>query len=118
VYGLPPDSRIEDAITAAGGFRTGADTPRVNLAARVHDEQEIFVPTVGEAAPALASNAVNINSASATQIRQELNIPSALATRIVAYRRQHGPFKTVDDLRLVPVPDDQISRIRSRVTVG
>ncbi|HEY8693023.1 MAG TPA: ComEA family DNA-binding protein [Chloroflexota bacterium] len=118
VYGLPPDSRIEDAVTAAGGFVPGADMPRVNLAARVRDEEEIFVPKVGEPAANLTVKAVNVNTASATQLRDGLGIPSALATRIVAYRRQHGPFRTVDDLRLVPVPDDQLSRIRAQVTAG
>jgi competence protein ComEA len=118
VYGLTPDSRVEDAIAAAGGFLAGADTPRVNLAARLRDEQEIFVPKVGESVPNLPSGAVNVNSASAAQLREGLGISSTLASRIVAYRRQHGPFKTVDDLRLVPVPDDQLTRIRSQVTTG
>ncbi len=113
VYGLLPESRVEDAIAAAGGFVQGADMPRVNLAARVRDEQEIYVPLVGEAMPALAAKAVNINSASASQLRDGLGITSTLANRIVAYRRQHGPFKSVDDLRLVPVPDPDLSRIRS-----
>ena len=118
VYALAPDSRVEDAVAAAGGFLPGADMPRVNLAARVRDEEEIFVPKVGEAEPNLTAKSVNINSASAAQLRDALAIPAALATRIVSYRRQHGPFRTVDDLRLVPVPDDQLNRIRSRITAG
>jgi competence protein ComEA len=118
VYGLAPDSRIEDAITAAGGFTPGADTPRVNLAARLRDEQEIFVPKIGEAVPVLTSNAVNINTASATQLREALNISSTLASRIVSYRRQHGPFRTIEDLKQVPVPDDQLNRIRPQITAG
>lgn len=118
VYGLSPDSRVEDAVAAAGGFLPGADMPRVNLAARVHDEEEIFVPKVGEALPSLMSKAININTASAAQLRDALSIPSTLASRIVAYRRQHGPYRTVDDLRLVPVPDEQLSRIRTLVSAG
>ena len=118
VYSLGPDSRVEDAVAAAGGFLPGADMPRVNLAARVRDEEEIFVPAVGEPAPNLASKAVNVNTATATQLREALGIPAALASRIVAYRRQHGPFRTVDDLRQVPVPEDQLSRIRSLVSAG
>lgn len=118
VYALAPDSRVEDAVAAAGGFVTGADMPRINLAARVKDEEEIFVPTVGQAAPSLTLKSINVNTASATQLRDGLGIPSTLATRIVTYRRQHGPFRTVDDLRLVPVPDDQLSRIRTQLTAG
>lgn len=118
VYRLQSNSRVQDAVKAAGGFAPGADMPRVNLAARVRDEEEIFVPRVGEAAPALPASAVNINSASATQLRQALGIPSALATKIVAYRRQHGPFSTVDDLRKVPVSDADLQRIRPQITAG
>lgn len=118
VYGLAPDSRVEDAIAAAGGFMPGADMPSVNLAARVKDEEEIFVPKLGEPAPNLSVKSMNVNTATAAQLRDGLAIPSALATRIVSYRRQHGPFRTIDDLRLVPVPDDQLSRIRTQITTG
>jgi competence protein ComEA len=116
VYSLAPDSRIEDAIAAAGGFVAGADTPRVNLAARVRDEDEIFVPKVGEAIPNLVAAQLNVNTASTAQLRDGLGISSTLASRIVSYRRQHGPFRSVDDLRQVPVPEDQLSRIRSQIT--
>jgi competence protein ComEA len=118
VYGLKPDSRVEDAVSAAGGFVDGADMPRVNLAARVRDEEEIFVPRVGEAAPAVGTKALNINAASSTQLRDTLGISSTLAGRIVSYRRQHGPFRSVEDLKLVPVPDDQLARIRTLVSTS
>jgi competence protein ComEA len=118
VYALTPDSRVEDAVTAAGGFVDGADQPRVNLAAKVRDEEEIFVPRVGETTPSLVAGAeaVTINTASATQLRQALGISSTIAGHIVSYRRQHGPFKSVDDLRLVPVSDADLNRIRQLVS--
>ena len=118
VYALGPDSRVEDAVTAAGGFVAGADMPRVNLAARLKDEDEIFVPTVGQTSPDVSVKSVNVNTASAAKLRDGLGIPAALASRIVAYRRQHGPFRTLDDLRLVPVPDAQLSRIRAQASTG
>jgi competence protein ComEA len=120
VYALTQDSRVEDAVTAAGGFVQGADQPRVNLAAKVRDEEEIFVPKVGEPAPNLiaGSSAVNINTASATQLRDALGISSTVASRIVSYRRQHGPYRTVDDLKAVPVPDSDLNRIRQLVSTG
>src|SRR5690349_14328403 len=55
VFTLTADSRVEDAIAAAGGFVEGADMPRVNLAAKLRDEEEIFVPKVGETMPAIAA---------------------------------------------------------------
>lgn len=45
---------------------------------------------------------VDINSADAETISAELNgIGMAKAQAIVEYRKQHGPFKSVDDLTLV-----------------
>ena len=45
---------------------------------------------------------VDINTADASTLARELNgVGPARAQAIVAYRNEHGPFKTVDDLRLV-----------------
>src|SRR5438046_2378874 len=45
---------------------------------------------------------VDINTADATTLARELNgVGPARANAIVAYRTEHGPFKSVDDLRLV-----------------
>ena len=41
---LPFGSRVEDAITAAGGALDGADLERVNLAGILHDGDQVFVP--------------------------------------------------------------------------
>ncbi|MFM1887495.1 MAG: hypothetical protein RL026_2652 [Pseudomonadota bacterium] len=52
--------------------------------------------------PVPAAAAVNINSADATTISRGLKgIGLKRAQAIVDYRRQHGPFRTVDDLALV-----------------
>ena len=45
---------------------------------------------------------VDINTADATTLARELNgVGPARAQAIVAYRTEHGPFKSVDDLALV-----------------
>ena len=49
--------------------------------------------------PAAAMSGVNINKASAEEIAAALNgIGPAKAEAIVAYRKEHGPFKTLADL--------------------
>lgn len=46
--------------------------------------------------------AVNVNKADAAKIAEELKgIGISKATAIVAYRTQHGPFKTVEQLTKV-----------------
>jgi competence protein ComEA len=45
---------------------------------------------------------VDINTADASTLAKELNgVGPARAQAIVAYRNEHGPFKSVDDLALV-----------------
>ena len=45
---------------------------------------------------------VDINTADASTLAKELNgVGPARANAIVAYRNEHGPFKSVDDLALV-----------------
>jgi competence protein ComEA len=49
-----------------------------------------------------AAGPVDINTADASTLARELNgVGPARAQAIVAYRNEHGPFKSVDDLALV-----------------
>jgi len=52
--------------------------------------------------PVASVTAVNINTASAEEIAAALNgVGESKAEAIVAYRKQHGPFKTLADLQNV-----------------
>ncbi len=52
--------------------------------------------------PALAATPVNVNHADAVTIAKSLDgVGPAKARAIVAYRKAHGPFKSVDDLAKV-----------------
>jgi competence protein ComEA len=54
------------------------------------------------AAPAYAATPVNINTADAETLAKSLDgIGLSKAKAIVAYREEHGPFKSVDDLTQV-----------------
>ena len=47
LYRLPPQSRADDALKAAGGASSGADPVAVNLAERLSDGEELVVPARG-----------------------------------------------------------------------
>ena len=47
---LPPGSRVEDAITEAGGLAADADLTQINRAEIVTDGQKIYIPTREEVA--------------------------------------------------------------------
>ncbi len=52
--------------------------------------------------PAFASGPVDINNADAAALAAALNgVGQAKAEAIVAYRDQHGPFRSADELALV-----------------
>lgn len=50
VYHLKPGARNDDAITAAGGALTTANTDAVNLAAHIEDGAQLYLPTHAEQA--------------------------------------------------------------------
>lgn len=62
---------------------------------------------------------VDINTADASTLARELNgVGPARAQAIVAYRAEHGPFKSVDDLRLVKnIPQKLIDNNRELLRV-
>ena len=51
LYALPPDSRVMQAVLAAGGPTGEADMEAVNLAEKVTDGEKILVPRRGAAPP-------------------------------------------------------------------
>ncbi len=106
VYQLPAAARVNDALLASGGPTDAADLEAVNLAAPLKDGQHLTIPAHGTdtvAPPAAAAGPaargpLDINGASAADLTELPGIGDAVAGRIVAYRQEHGPFASVDEL--------------------
>ena len=139
---LADGARVADAIAAAGGAASDADTEQLNLARVLDDGEQVRVPHAGEqlAAPdpgpsppgasgggAAAGSSggstpgggvVNINTAGVSELEALPGIGPALAARIVEYRDGHGPFASVDDLTDVPgIGPAKLEALRSQATV-
>ena len=102
---LPAGSRVMDAIDAAGGPLSSADLDRVNVAAVLHDGDQVHVPTAGDEVILPTPNTggiVHINTATAAELETLPGIGPTLAQRIIDFREQTGPFSTMEDLDLVP----------------
>lgn len=104
VYVLPAEARVKDLIVAAGGLTDAADPGKINLAERLKDEQHVLVPqqTSADDVPVTAgaaSEQVDLNSASQTDLEGIDGIGAVTAQRIIEYRTQHGPFSRIEDLR-------------------
>jgi competence protein ComEA len=102
---LREGSRVADAIAHAGGLARGAERGGVNFAAPVSDGQQVLVPQrgavavgagAGSATP--SSGPVSLSSATAAQLDALPGVGPVTAEKIVAYRQQHGAFRSVDEL--------------------
>jgi competence protein ComEA len=108
VYSLPMNSRVIDAINAAGNVLKGADVSDINLARLLKDGEQVYVyaasrgssssRSTARSAPPRNTGPIAINRASAKELEALDGIGPVLASRIVAYRNANGPFVTVDSL--------------------
>ncbi len=145
---LPPGSRVRDALEAAGGLSVDAEPASLNLAAYVEDGQRIDVPArqptrpaaqasastpaPGQAAqptrkaqptqstpPPASTGRININTATQAELESLPGIGPSLAQRILDYREQNGPFKTIEDIQNVKgIGPVTFERIKDLITVG
>ena len=130
---LRADSRVGDAIEAAGGFAADADAARVNRAAKLQDGQQVYVPRVGEASgsgavvpdvgvsaqgAATADGPVNINLASESDLDELPGVGPSTARAIVEDREANGPFSTIEDLmRVSGIGEKKFEKLKSSICV-
>lgn len=127
VYELPAGSRYRDAVEAAGGFSQEADTAYLNLAAAVADGEQISVPTAEEAARRRESREqteeddgrVDLNRAGKEELMSLPGIGEVRAEAILAYRDDHGPFESTEELMEVAgIKGSTFEKIKEKVKVG
>jgi competence protein ComEA len=125
VYSLPAQSRVIDALRAAGNGVTGSDLSDLNLARVVKDGEQIYVnPTVRTVdgkrviKKIIPRGPININRASAKEFDGLAGIGPVIAKRIVEYRRVNGPFMTIEDLQKVSgIGSAKFEEFKSKVSV-
>jgi len=106
LYVLMKGARVADALAAAGGSTSHAQLEDINLARILNDGEQLLVPGIEK--PTLKkvsfknyTGMVNINRASIAQLDSLPGIGPVLAARIIEYRKIHGPFVAIEDLRKV-----------------
>ncbi|MBC7251594.1 MAG: helix-hairpin-helix domain-containing protein [Anaerolineae bacterium] len=133
VYLLEAGSIVRDAVVAAGGATAEADLNRINLAQQVYDQQQIYIPKVGEESlplpspPASLTSAassvqpagkVNINTATAEELDTLPGIGPALAQRIIEYRQTNGPFQSIEEIKNVSgIGDKLFEKLKDLITI-
>lgn len=107
VYRMPVGSRVDDAVTRAGGAAPRAQLEAINLAARLADGQQVVVPErVPGGGVAVAAGGeegpISLGSATAEQLEEIEGIGPVTAGDIIAFRDEHGGLSSVDQLDQVP----------------
>jgi len=129
VYALPKNARVQDAISAAGGFLAEAEKSQINLAALLEDGEKLDIPFIEGASPILGTpvpavetsttELININTASVSELDSLPGIGPTLAQRIIDYREQNGPFINAEDIINVPgIGTGNYERFKDMITVG
>jgi competence protein ComEA len=108
VYSLPINSRVIDAIKAAGNSLKNADLSDINLARMVKDGEQVYIYPPAKAGSSVrvspqrakqkVSGPIALNRANARELEALDGIGPVLAARIVAYRNLNGPFINIEDL--------------------
>jgi len=138
VYSLAPDSRIQDAIQAAGGTTKNADLQTLNLASVLTDGSQVLVPSLstyhatsgGTPTPYPSRGSgeslqipspehpVNINTASQTELESLPGIGPYLAQQIISYRESNGPFASIEDIiKVYMIGQSTFELIQNLITV-
>lgn len=117
VYTLKQGARLENLVQAAGGFRHNAQLKAINRALLLKDQDKIHIPYRGEKAAAVGMTTasgtgedaasgdnqakINLNTADKTKLQELNGIGEKKAEQIIAYRKEKGDFKKVEDLKEV-----------------
>ncbi|MFM1655380.1 helix-hairpin-helix domain-containing protein [Brevibacillus sp. B_LB10_24] len=137
VYTFSDNERIQQMIAKAGGFLPEADADCVNLAQPLTDGMVIFIPaknaqcgpcdTLGRTAgtasggsssgqAASGGDKVNLNTATLQQLMTLPGIGETRAQAILAYREQHGPFSSPEQLKKVSgIGNTTFDRLKDKI---
>ena len=111
---LGENSRVQDAIDAAGGLTRRADPGELNLAQVLNDGQQVVIGTAADPAGEVrdqpgsatgggssASGALDLNRANQSQLEELPGVGPVTAQAILTWRQQHGRFSRIEELQEV-----------------
>ncbi|PLR93797.1 helix-hairpin-helix domain-containing protein [Bacillus sp. T33-2] len=134
VYVMKEGDRVIDLIETAGGLSETADAATVNFALHVKDEMAVYIPEKGEQSniPQPVEGSLNggtgtsggtgkidLNKAEAADLETLPGIGPSKATAILEYRETNGPFKAIEDLKLISgIGDKTFEKLKDNISVN
>ena len=132
VYELDSDSRVSDALIAAGGLSADADrswvSKNLNRAAKLTDGGKIYIPKVSEVASDSSlsnlsdlshlgvntSKTININTASQAELEALSGVGPVTAAKIIAGR----PYQTIEELKSKKIVGNSVfEKIKEQISL-
>lgn len=125
VYSLPTDSRLQDALIAAGGLSGTADRnfveKNLNLAQKITDGMKIFIPKQGEQLPvstdissSVSSGKISVNNATEDALDTLPGIGVVTAQKIIDKR----PYLNLEELvSKQAVTQKVLDKIKDKITL-
>jgi competence protein ComEA len=123
LYTLPFGARVQVAIRAAGGYSLKAEQSLVNPAAILEDGEQLRVPskdsveasstgTSSSSASNVATERINVNTASATELENLPGVGPKMAAKLIAGR----PYSSMNDLDKVKgIGPSMLKKLEPRV---
>lgn len=137
IYDLPNGARTTEALAAAGGLLPEANADRVNLAKKLRDGSQVYVPFVKSKNSSAKSQAnlaadkqsqnnlavadkktkLDLNKATAEELVALPGIGPAMANRILALRRTRRFYRVDDLLQVRGIGKAKLEKLRPFIKV-
>ncbi len=129
VYIMEEGSRVYEAINAAGGVTEEGYAEDLCLVQEIYDGIQIKVPKIEENIENFGmlsdsgtaedtSGMVNINTATATELKSLSGIGDTRANDIISYRDTHGGFSSIEDIKNVSgIKEGTFEKIKDSICV-
>lgn len=132
VYEAIEGQRVIDLLEKAGGLTGKADSTKINFALKITDEMVIYVPEEGEILEETRAGAgngevkgqqdsgkVNLNGADEAELQTLPGIGPSKAAAIIEHRDTNGPFKDIEDLKLISgIGEKTFEKLKEHINVN
>ena len=116
VVKVDKSKRVKDVIEVLGGLKDEGDLSKINMAESLIDGMNIYVPKV--ATEEELNGLININTATLDQLKELNGIGDILGQAIIDYRKEHGIFRNIENLKNVSgIGDKKFENVRNNIRV-